>query len=245
MWSEQAVRVVANRRRARARGGSAWVIGALIALAAAPATAGVEGPNPFGYGSGQPWVFQSGYGSVNNEPGFDHYTRTIPIGTTTLHLYATAGPSPSSGGGEGGEDVCAPPVEGVAGDEICGMDVQINLTGAGYLAAFRPAGPPAGSGIAFFPETLSSATKSLRLNSVRSTDPIPAGAHKIGELDVTVQGTGVVVTVSGNAMVLGGRTVANIEPNVIAVPEPGEIPLLLSALLGLAGLAALRRRHTA
>jgi hypothetical protein len=243
MWSEQAVRVVACRRRARSRGRSAWVLGALVVLAVAPATAGVEGPNPFGYGSGQPWIFQSGYGSVADEPGFDHYTRTIPIGTTTLHLYATAGPTPSSGGGEG-EDVCSPPVAGIAGDEICGMDVQINLTGAGYLAAFRPAGPPGGTGIAFSPETFSTTTKSLSFNSVRSTDPIPAGAHKLGELDVTVQGNGVVVTVSGNAMVLGGRTVANVVPNVIAVPEPGEIPLLLSALLGLAGLSALRRRHT-
>jgi hypothetical protein len=236
MWSEQAVAFVTRRAGARVRG--PWLLGALVALSAATATAGVEGPNPFGYGSGQPWVFQSGYGAVDDEPGFDHYTRTLSLGTTTLHLYATAGPAPSSAEG----DVCSPPVEGSAGDEICGMDVQINLAGSGHLAAFRPAGPPAGTGIESFPEAFTSATKSLRLNSVRSTDPIPAGAHKIGELDVTVLGTGVVVTVSGNAMVLGGRTVADIEPNVIAVPEPGELPLLLSALLGLAALASLRRR---
>jgi len=228
-------------RHASARARAPWLLGALVALGPAAATGGVDGPNPFGYGSGRPWVFQSGYGAVDDEPGFDHYTRTLPLGTSTLHLYATAGPTPSDAGGEG--DVCSPSVEGSAGDEICGMDVQINLVGAGFLAAFRPAGPPGGSGIAFFPEAFTSATKSLRLNSVRADDPIPAGAREIGELDVTVQGSGVVVTVSGNAMVIGGRRTASIEPNVIAVPEPGELPLLASALLGLAALARLRRRR--
>jgi hypothetical protein len=122
------------------------------------------------------------------------------------------------------------------------MDVQINVAGPAYLAGFRAAGAPGGTGITFFPTTFTTTTKSLRLNSVRSQDPIPAGAHKIGELDVTVTGaSGVVVSVSGNAMVLGERQVAPIEPNIIAVPEPGEPWLLGSALAGLAALAGLRR----
>ena len=232
MWSEQAVPAKAPRR-ARARRGA--FAAALAALAAAPATAGVNGPNPFGYGSGTPWVFQSGYGAVNDDPGFDHYTRTIPVGTTTLHLYATAGPNPTATAG----DVCLPLAN--PGDEICAMDIQINLTGAGHLAAFRPAGPPGGTGIVLFPTTFDTTTKSLRLNSVRTSDPIPAGASKLGELDVAVDGNGVTVTVSGNAMVIAGRRVANIVPNVIAVPEPGEWVLLGSALAGLAALAPLRR----
>jgi len=194
--------------------------------------------NPFGFGSGVPWVFQSGYGTVADDPGFDHHTRILPLGTTTLHLYSTAGPN---GSGEE-EQVCSPAPGGGSGDEICGMDVQVNVTGPAHLAAFRPAGPPVGTGISFFPTSFGTTTKSLRLNSVRSIDPIPAGAFKFGELDVTVTGaTGVSVTVSGNAMVLGQRQLVPIEANIIAVPEPDESWLLVSALLGLAGLAAVRR----
>jgi len=221
----------------RCRGARRW--GVLLAATAelAAGSAGAE-PNPFGFGSGAPWIFQSGYGTVADDPGFDHFTRILPLGTTTLHLYATAG---RNGSGEGAQ-VCSPPPGGGSGDEICGMDVQVNVTGPAYLAAFRPAGPPAGTEITFFPSSFGTATKSLRLNSVRSTDPIPASAFKFGELDVTVTGaSGVSVTVSGNAMVLGQRQLVPIEPNIIAVPEPEETWLLASALLGLAGLAAHRR----
>ena len=196
--------------------------------------------NPFGFGSGVPWVFQSGHGTVADDPGFDHHTRVLALGTSTLHLYATAGPN---GSGEE-EQVCSPPPNGGSGDEICGMDVQVNVTGPAYIAGFRPAGPPGGSEITFFPTSFGTATKSLRLNSVRPTNPIPAGAFKFGELDVTVTGaSGVSVTVSGNAMVLAERQLVSIEPNIIAVPEPDESWLLASALLGLAGLAAHRRRR--
>jgi hypothetical protein len=210
---------------------------ALAALVVAPAAAQ---ENPFGFGSGVPWIFQSGFGTVDDEPGFDHHARVLPLGTTTLHLYATAGPAAS---GEGAT-LCSPPPEGGSGDEICGIDVQVNVAGPAYIAGFRPAGPPAGTGIAFFPATFGTQTKGLRLNSVRATAPIPAGAFKLGELDLTVTGDrGVNVTVSGNAMVLGQRQLAAVEPNVLAVPEPEETWLLASAFVGLAGLAALRRRR--
>lgn len=210
----------------------------LAALAAlASGAAGAE-PNPFGFGSGVPWVFQSGYGTVADDPGFDHHTRVLPLGTSTLHLYATAGSQPS----EEGERVCSPAPEGGSGDETCGLDVQVNVTGPAFVAGFRPAGPPGGSEMSFFPTSFGTATRSLRFNSVRATDPIPAGAWKLAELDVTVTGTtGVSVSVSGNAMVLGQRQVVPIEPNIIAVPEPEQTWLLASALVGLAGLAARRR----
>ena len=32
---------------------------------------------------------------IRPDPGFDHFTRVMPLGTTTLHLYATAGQNPS------------------------------------------------------------------------------------------------------------------------------------------------------
>ena len=196
--------------------------------------------NPFGFGSGVPWIFQSGFGSVDDDPGFDHHTRILPLGTTTLHLYATAGSQTSEEEGT----LCRPPPEGGSGDEICGMDVQVNVAGPAYIAGFRPAGPPAGTGMVFFPTTFGSTTKGLRLNSVYVTDPVPAGAFKIGELDLTVtDGRGVNVTVSGNAMVLGQRQVAAVQPNVLAVPEPGAVWLLASALVGLVGLAARRRQR--
>jgi hypothetical protein len=227
LWAARAPRA----RRATAR----WLLlGALAAFAAGPAPAA---PNPFGFGSGAPWVFQSGYGAVADDPGFDHFTRVLPIGTSTLHLYATAGPDASAAG----EALCEP-VEGGSGDEICGMDVRIDVSGPAYISGFRPAGPPAGTGIVSFPTTFSSATRTLRLNSVRATDPIPAGAFKLGELDVTVTGgSGVAVAVSDSEMVLASRQVAAVGANVIAVPEPGETALLASALLGLSALAGLRR----
>jgi len=217
------------RRRCVSRWGV--LVSALAALSAG--SAGAQ-QNPFGFGSGVPWIFQSGYGTVADDPGFDHHTRILPLGTTTLHLYATAGPN---GSGEE-QQVCSPPPDGGSGDEICGMDMQVNVAGPAHIAGFRPVGTE----ISFFPTSFGTATKSLRLNSVRPTDPIPAGAFKFGELDVTVTGAvGVSVTVSGNAMVLGERQLVPIEPNIIAVPEPDESWLLASALLGLAGLAAHRR----
>ena len=83
---------------------------ALFVLGVAVLTAGAASAqqNPFGFGSGVPWIFQSGSGSVPDDPGFDHFTRVMPMGTTTLHLYATAGQNPS---GEG-EQVCANPPGG-------------------------------------------------------------------------------------------------------------------------------------
>ena len=217
------------RRRCAPRWGVLVFAFAILAAGSAGAQ-----ENPFGFGSGVPWIFQSGYGTVADDPGFDHHTRVLPLGTTTLHLYATAGPNAS---GEG-EQVCRPPPDGGSGDEICGMDVQLNVTGPAHIAGFRAAGTE----ITFFPTTFSAATKRLRLNSVRPTDPIPAGAFKFGELDVTVTGaSGVAVTSSGNAMVLGQRQLVPIEPNIIAVPEPEETWLLASAILGLACLAAYRR----
>jgi hypothetical protein len=210
---------------------------ALAALVAAPAAAQ---QNPYRFGSGVPWIFQSGFGTVADDPGFDHHTRVLPLGTSTLHLYATAGRNASAVGAS----LCSPPPGGGSGDEICGMDVQVNVAGPAYIAGFRPAGPPAGTGIAFFPTSFGTQTKGLRLSSVRATDPIPAGAFKLGELDLTLTGErGVNVTVSGNAMVLGQRQLAAVRPNVLAVPEPEETWLLVSALVGLAGLAALRRRR--
>jgi hypothetical protein len=221
-----------GRRRGLRRAWFAFAVATLLA-----GTAGAQ-QNPFGFGSGVPWIFQSGYGNVPDDPGFDHFTRVMPMGTTTLHLYATAGPSRS----REGEQVCGAPPAGGSGDEICGMDVQVNVTGPAHVAGFRAAGPPGGTDITFFPTSFGATTKSLRLNSVRATDPIPAGAYKFGELDVTVTGsTAVAVTVSGNAMVLGQRQMVPIAGNVIAVPEPEGTWLLASALFGLAGLAAARR----
>lgn len=211
----------------------------LVALALFGAGAAGAQQNPFGFGSGVPWVFQSGFGQVDDDPGFDHHTRILPLGTTTLHLYATAGPQATAGEPE----LCSLPPGGGSGDEICGMDVRVNVAGPAFIAGFRPAGAPAGTGIVFFPTSFDATTKSLRLNSVRASDPIPAGAFKLGELDLTVTGErGVNVSVSGDAMVLAQRQLAPIEPNVLAVPEPEQTWLLASALLGLACLAAYRRR---
>jgi hypothetical protein len=209
-----------GRRRGLRRAWFAFAVATLLA-----GTAGAQ-QNPFGFGSGVPWIFQSGYGNVPDDPGFDHFTRVMPMGTTTLHLYATAGPSRS----REGEQVCGAPPAGGSGDEICGMDVQVNVTGPAHVAGFRAAGPPGGTDITFFPTSFGATTKSLRLNSVRATDPIPAGAYKFGELDVTVTGsTPVAVTVSGNAMVLGQRQMVPIRGTVIAVPEPEGTWLLASA----------------
>jgi len=237
MSGMQGTTLVARRPCARGKRLRSLLLVTAAALAAGAAEAG---DNPFGFGSGAPWIFQSGNGAIADDVGFDAHTRILQLGTTTLHLYATAGPLSS----QEGEQVCSPGPEGGSGDEICGMDFQINVTGPAHLAGFRPVAQPVGAEFTFFPATFSATTKSLSLNLVRATPTlaIPAGVYKIGELDVTVTGgRGVVVTVSGDEMVLGRRQLAAIEPNIIAVPEPGATSLLVSALLGLAGLAGLRR----
>ncbi len=235
MSRTQGSTLVARRPFARRMRLRSLLLGAAVALAAGAAQAA---NNPFGFGSGVPWIFQSGNGAIADDVGFDAHTRILPLGRTTLHLYATAGSLSS----QTGQRVCNPGPEGGSGDEICGMDLQINVAGPAYISGFQAAGPPGGTGIIFHPNEFSPTTKSLSLNSVRATDPIPAGASKIGVLEVTVTGgSGVVVTVSGDKMVLARRQVAAIRPNIIAVPEPGEVQLLATALLGLAALAGLRR----
>jgi hypothetical protein len=82
----------------------------------------------------------------------------------------------------------------------------------------------------------------IRLVAPRSLDPIPAGAHLIGELDVTVTGSsGVVVSVTDGGMVLANRQTIPMNSTLLAVPEPGVPWMLGVACLGLALLYRLRR----
>jgi hypothetical protein len=190
----------------------------LLAGAAILVWSGVaSADNPFHLGSGQAFVFQSG--GSDNHPGvsdfgahpFDHYTRVLPLGTTTLHLYATGGHADSLPG----EVLCQGGPGGGSGDEICGFDVEITLTGPAHVSDFRAAGPPGGDGIRTYP--------------MSGFGPTVTGS------------SGVVVSVTDGGMVLANRQTIPMNSTLLAVPEPGVPWMLGVACLGLALLYRLRR----
>jgi hypothetical protein len=215
-----------HSRRRIAPGGLAAAAGALTALFAAPAWAQLDNSdNPF-RASPDAWVYHSRDGD-----GFYDGTRVLPIGTHSLGIWATGGAISS----EAGADLCTSTSPG-AGQELCALDVDFQLSGTGRLLGFTPA-PGRTAGV-----FLNGTGTRLRVNFASGTAPLPAGFPPalLGTLGVAVTGGDTVVTVAGLAA-LGPDTAEHPVPtHVMFVPEPGSWLLMASALLGLAGLHALR-----
>ena len=221
---------------------------ALAAVFALPASAG---NNPFGHGV--PHVYQS----TRDDDASDEWTRVLPMGSSTLILYVSAGATPSATG-----TPCLPGVsegsEGGDGEELCIFHAQLLITG-GHFTSFNPT-PLLG--------IVSSATTSLGIGSTPiagvytspfptliqfnyldavsplAAGPLPAvGAHRLGELGVEVTSGTAVVSVTGidSIRAINERQLSGSDPMpaaILAVPEP-DFWLLLAA--GLFGLAVLQR----
>jgi hypothetical protein len=217
---------MANQSRTELAGGSAAAAAciALLALLAPPAWG--QPTNPFG-ASPDVWIYHSRGGD-----GYYDGTSVLPLGTHTLGIWATGGAVAS----ETGATLCTD-TSSATGQELCALDIDFQLSGAGQLVSFTPAeGLVAGSFV-------SSAGRRLRVNVASGTNPLRAGfpPARIGDLTVAVTGGDTVVSIAGVAG-LGPDTAPHpISPHVEFVPEPGSWLLMVSALAGLAGLHALRR----
>jgi hypothetical protein len=176
-----------------------------------------------------------GLGSAHADPPIVYETSAIPgaekilvPGPQTLNITIDMGAAAGSG---------TPCVNG-DGDQLCGADVRLTLSGDGQIDSFN-----AGSGVIFEPPSSSV----LRLN-IMKTDSAPLyllGPQNLGALYITVLGTasetnqvkveasGQVVNAAGDLMSISSK---------IAVPEPSGLVLLLSGTLGLSALHGLRTR---
>jgi hypothetical protein len=217
---------MANQSRRERAGGGVAAAGCMALLALLTPPAWGQNTNPFG-ASPDVWVYHSRGGD-----GYYDGTSVLPLGTHTLGIWATGGAVSS----ETGTTLCTE-TSPDTGQELCALDVEFQLTGAGQLVGFTPAeGLVAGS-------FLSTQGTRLRVNIASGMNPLRAGfpPQRIGDLTVAVTGGNTVVSIAGVAG-LGPDTASHpISPHVEFVPEPGSWLLMASALAGLAGLHALRR----
>lgn len=199
---------------------------ALLALLAPPAwSQPTNSDNPFRV-SPNVWVYHSRSGD-----GYYGGTRVLPLGTHTLGIWATGGAISSTPGAE----LCTPDSPS-GGQELCALDIEFVLSGAGRLLSFTPA-----SGLSAGAYVNPTGTR-LKVNIASGSIPLAAGFPPpfLGNLTLSVTGGDTVVTIGG-AGGLGPDTSSHtIQTHVEFVPEPGSWLLMASALLGLAGLYALR-----
>jgi hypothetical protein len=172
-----------------------------------------------------------------------------------LDLWIDGGPSAS-----GDEEICMLGEGGGSGDELCGADILLQLSGVGKFRRFVP---DAGmSTLVYKPDCvfdeeaeqclLPPDTTQLRLNFLSGLSTPGTGPRRIGALFVDSTGldesTPTSVTAFGEAAgaQLQARPIASpADPEVVAVssvPEPGAMLQLASGLLGLVCLYRLRRR---
>ncbi len=207
---------------------------ALAAVFALPADAG---NNPFGHGV--PHVYQS----TRDDDASDEWTRVLPMGSSTLILYVSAGATPSATG-----TPCLPGVaEGGDGEELCVFHAELLITG-GHFTSFTPtpslgivSTPAAGVYTSPFPTSIQ--FNYLDAVSPLAAGPLPVGAHRLGTLGVEVTSGTAVVSVTGvdSIRAINQRMQSGSDPmptGILAVPEP-DVWLLLAA--GLFGLAVLQR----
>jgi hypothetical protein len=177
-----------------------------------------------------------GLGSAQADPPIVYELSVVPgakkalvSGSQTLNITIDMGTDPGSG---------TPCVNG-DGDQLCGADVLLTLTGDGQIDFFG-----AGSNVIAEPPSLSV----LHLNILKTTPPLfLLGPQNLGTLDITVLGTEttgnqVKIVVRGDAVNAAGNIV-EIPEKTIAVPEPSVRLLLLSGAFGLAALHGMRTRR--
>jgi len=219
---------MANQRSRQVAGGGlvATACVALTALLAPPASGQLtNSDNPFRQ-SPNVWIYHS-----RDADGFSDGSRQLPLGSYTLGLWATGGANPSVT-----EDPLCTENTPPGGQELCALNMTFQLTGPGQLLSFTAAsGLTAGVFI-------NQSGKSMNVNLVTGTDPLPAGFPPafIGDLSFSLEGQDSWVTVAG-VEGLGPDTASHpVTPQILFAPEPASWLGLACSLLGLAGLHALR-----
>ena len=213
---------------------------ALAAVFALPADAG---NNPFGHGV--PHVYQS----TRDDDASDEWTRVLPMGSSTLILYVSAGATPSATG-----IPCLPGVAaetaGGDGEELCVFHAELLITG-GHFTSFTPT-PSLGiestpdEGVYTSPFPTSIQFNYLDAVSPLAAGPLPVGAHRLGTLGVEITSGTAVVSVTGvdSIRAINQRMESGSDPmpaGILAVPEPDVWLLLAAGLFGLSVLHRIRR----
>lgn len=219
------------------RSGSMLACLAVLVLApAAPAQPPTNDDSPF-RASPLIWVYHSPHGD-----GSYHFTTVLPIGTydgmQALDIWATGGAISS----EGGPPLCIGSAEPPAGNEICALNVQFELSGDGRLLSFTPAPRFVPLAESF----VNSAGTRLRMNLTSAALPLPAGPpERIGSLALDVTGGTLSVSVTGVKGVGADGVTHPVASHILFIPEPSEILLLASGIGMLALLGRLRRVRAA
>ena len=210
----------------------------LVLAPAAPAQPPTNDDSPF-RASPLIWVYHSPHGD-----GSYHFTTVLPIGTydgmQALDIWATGGAISS----EGGPPLCIGSAEPPpAGNEICALNVQFELSGDGRLLSFTPAPRFVPLAESF----VNSAGTRLRMNLTSSALPLPAGSpvQRIGSLALDVTGGTLSVSVTGVKGVGADGVTNPVASHILFIPEPSEILLLASGIGMLALLGRFRRVRAA
>ena len=192
------------------------------------------------------WVYHSPPHGENGGDGSYHFTTVLPIGTydgmQALDIWATGGAISS----EGGPPLCISSAEPPAGNEICALNVQFELSGDGRLPSFTPAPRFVPLAESF----VNPAGTRLRMNLTSAALPLPAGAgmgvpERIGSLALDVTGGTLSVSVTGVKGVGADGVTNPVASHILFIPEPSEILLLASGIGMLALLGRLRRVRAA
>jgi hypothetical protein len=152
----------------------------------------------------------------------------LPPGpAVSLFLYVDPGDAASASG-----TAC----KNGAGEELCALAIRLGTAGDISIQGFVP-DPQAGL-------VFGLAGGELRANGVRAAAGGWLGATRLGELVVSVSGGGSVELLEGQE-VGADLALAEMDPAVIALPEPDATWLLAAGVSGLAALRAARGRRRA
>ncbi len=144
---------------------------------------------------------------------------------------------------------CNSSSNGGDGDELCGLDVQIALSGDARITSFSGDSTLCGSSaqFAWFPVEFDFDSTNIRLNVLCGVAPLPPGIHRLGTLAVNLgelaESAIASVSVSGTVAIGANRQQRNIALNLLAVPEPSFALALASGVGTLATMAAMRIRR--
>jgi len=139
---------------------------------------------------------------------------------------------------------CIGSPNGGDGSELCGLDIQVNLTGDVQITSFIPdlSLCESTAAIASFPTDFEEINTSLRFNVLCGVTPLSAGIHRLGSLSVNMGDIGPndspTVAVTGSIAIGANRQRRTIAVNLLAAPEPG---IGLALVLGTAGLVGFGR----